>query len=134
MNENVAGRLDVYPAPVMSGMELRNAGKISILAVSSAKRAPIMPDVPTVGELGLEKATYGFWIASFTQRKVPQEILARLNKEVVTALKVKEVADKIVALGGIPMPMSAPETDEFIKREIAVNAEIIRQANIKLGN
>lgn len=133
MNEVVADRLDVYPAPVVSGVELAKGNKISILAVSSMKRAPLLPDVPTFAELGLEKATYGFWIASFTQRKTPKPILDRLNKEVVAALKVKEVADKIVALGGAPMPMGAQETDEFLKKEIAVNAEIIKAARITFG-
>jgi tripartite-type tricarboxylate transporter receptor subunit TctC len=133
MNEVVADRLDVYPAPVVSGVELAAGGKISILAVSSMKRAPLLPNVPTLAELGLEKATYGFWIASFTQRKTPKPILDRLNREVVAALNVKEVAEKIVALGGAPMPMSPAETDEFMKKEIAVNAEIIKAAKITFG-
>lgn len=134
VNEIVAGRLDVYPIPVLNGLELTRAGKLNTLAISSVKRSPLMPDVPTLAEVGLEKALYNFWIGSFAPRKTPKPILDRLNKEVVAALKMKEVADKVVALGGDPRPMSTAETDAFLRKEIEVNAQIIKAAGVKLAN
>jgi tripartite-type tricarboxylate transporter receptor subunit TctC len=133
VNEIVAGRLDVYPLAVMGGLELASAGKLNTLAVSSLKRVPHLPNVPTLSEVGLAKATYNFWVGAFIPRKTSAAIQKRLNKEVVAALNVKDVADRISALGGSPQPMTPEETDAFLKKEIDVNANIISTAGLKLG-
>jgi tripartite-type tricarboxylate transporter receptor subunit TctC len=54
-----------------------------------------------------------------------------LNREVVAALKVKAVADKIIALGGEPEPMTPTEFSAFVDKEIAINAEIVKAAGLK---
>lgn len=132
LTEIVANRLDVYPIPVANGVELFAANKINALAVSAKRRAPLLPNVPTLAEVGLEKAIYNFWVGTFAPRKTPAAILTRLNKEVVAALKDKSVIDRIIALGGDPRPMTPAETDAFLKQEIAVNARIITAAGVKL--
>jgi tripartite-type tricarboxylate transporter receptor subunit TctC len=131
MNEVIAGRIDLYPAPAVNAIELAKNGKVSALAVSSLKRLPLMPDVPTLAESGLPDATYNFWVGAFLPAKTPKPIVERLNREIVAALKVKSVADKIVALGGTPMPMAPAEFDAFIKKEIAVNAAIVKVSGYK---
>ena len=85
-----------------------------------------MPDVATLAESGLPDATYNFWVGAFLPAKTPKPIVDRLNREVVAALKVKEVADKIIALGGDPNPMTPAEFDAFVRKEIALNAEIVK--------
>ena len=102
MTEVVAGRIDMYPAPALNAIELTKDGKVSSLAVSSAKRLPLMPDVPTSTEAGVPNAEYNFWVGAFMPAKTPKPIVDRLNREIVAALKVKAVADKIIALGGDP--------------------------------
>ena len=97
-----------------------------LLAVSSPKRLGLMSDVPTLAEIGLPKAQYQFWVGAFAPAKTPKPIIERLNREVVAALHVKETADKIVALGGNPMPMTPAEFDAFVRKEIALNAEIVK--------
>jgi tripartite-type tricarboxylate transporter receptor subunit TctC len=131
MNEMVAGRLDVYPAPALNALPLKKDGKISVLAISSPKRLGLMPDVPTLEEVGLKAALYNFWIGAFAPVKTPKPIIDRLNREIVAALKVKQVADKIVALGGEPEPMTTEEFSTFVNKEIAVNAEIVKAAGLK---
>jgi len=126
MTEVVAGRVDLYPAPALNAIPLTKDGKVSSLAVSSRKRLPLMPDVPTVAEAGLPAAEYNFWVGAFAPAKTPKPIVERLNREIVAALNVKEVADKIVALGGVPMPMSPANFDAFVRKEIAINAEIVK--------
>ena len=59
------------------------------------------------------------------------EPLERLNKEIVAALKVKAVADKVLALGGEPAPMTPAEFDKFVRKEIALNAEIVKASGYK---
>jgi tripartite-type tricarboxylate transporter receptor subunit TctC len=131
MNEMVAGRLDVYPAPALNALPLQKDGKISVLAISSPKRLGLMQDVPTLEEVGLKAALYNFWIGAFAPVKTPKPIIERLNREVVAALKVKAVADKIIALGGEPEPMTPTEFSAFVDKEIAINAEIVKAAGLK---
>lgn len=131
MSELVAGRLDVYPAPALNAIPLARDGKISVLAISAKKRLALMPDVPTLAEAGLPGALYNFWVGAFLPAKTPKPIVDRLNREIVAALKVKSVADKIVALGGEPDPMTTAQFTDFIHKEIAVNAEIVKASGYK---
>jgi tripartite-type tricarboxylate transporter receptor subunit TctC len=128
MTEMVAGRLDMYPTPAVNAIPLSRDGKINTLAVSSPKRLPTLPEVATLREVGLPDAEYQFWIGAFAPAKTPKPIVERLNREIVAALNVKEVVDKILALGGTPMPMTQPEFEAFVKKEIALNAKIVKAA------
>ena len=131
MVEIVAGRLDMYSAPAINAIELTRDNKISSLAASSSKRVPLMPEVPTLAELGLAAATYNFWVGAFAPARTPSAVLDRLNGEIVTALKQNAIADKIVALGGDPNPMTRPEFEAFVRSELAVNAEILKASGFK---
>jgi len=131
MTELVAGRIDMYAAPAVNAISLTQEGKISSLAASSRKRLPLMPDIPTLAEVGLPNAEYNFWVGAFAPAKTPKMVTERLNREIVAALNMKGVADKIIALGGSPMPMSPPDFDTFIRKEITVNAEIVKASGYK---
>jgi tripartite-type tricarboxylate transporter receptor subunit TctC len=126
MTEVIAGRIDMFPAPALNAINLTKEGKVSSLAVSSPKRLGLMPDVATLAEIGLPKAQYQFWVGAFAPAKTPKPIIERLNREVVAALNVKETADRIIALGGNPMPLTPAEFDAFVRKEIALNAEIVK--------
>jgi tripartite-type tricarboxylate transporter receptor subunit TctC len=128
MTEMVAGRLDLYPTPAANAIPLTRDGRISSLAVSSPKRLPTMPEVATLRELGLPDAEYQFWVGAFAPAKTPRPIVERLNHEIVAALNVKEVADKILALGGSPLPMTVVEFEGFVQKQIELNAKIVKAA------
>jgi tripartite-type tricarboxylate transporter receptor subunit TctC len=131
MTEMVAGRLDLYPTPAVNAIPLSRDGKISTLAVSSPKRLPTMPEVATLREHGLPDAEYQFWVGAFAPAKTPKPIVERLNREIVAALNVKEVGDKILALGGTALPMTQPEFASFVKAQIELNAKIVKAAGLK---
>jgi tripartite-type tricarboxylate transporter receptor subunit TctC len=131
MNELVAGRLDIYPAPAVNAIGLAREGKIGVLAISAPKRLSLLPDVPTLAEAGLAGALYNFWAGAFAPAQTPKPIVDRLNREVVAALKDKAVAGKIVELGGTPEPMTTAEFAAFVRKEIALNAEIVKASGYK---
>jgi tripartite-type tricarboxylate transporter receptor subunit TctC len=131
MTEVVAGRIDMYPAPILNAIPLAKDGKVTTLAVSTAKRAPLLPNVATLAESGLPDAEYNFWVGAFAPAKTPKAIVERLNREIVAALKVKAVADKVIALGGEPAPMTPAEFDKFVRKEIEVNAAIVKASGYK---
>jgi tripartite-type tricarboxylate transporter receptor subunit TctC len=131
MTELIAGRLDVYPAPALNALPLVQDNKIHALAVSATKRLALMPDVSTLAEAGVPNGLYNFWIGAFAPAKTPKPIVDRLNREVVAALERKDIADKIRALGGEPAPMTPAEFDAFVRKEIAINAEIVKASGFK---
>ena len=131
LNEVMAGRIDMYPAPALNALPLAKAGKLSVLAISSAKRLALMPEVPTLTEEGLPNALYNFWIGAFAPAKTPKPIVERLNREVATALGRSDIAGKIQALGGLPTPMTTAEFNTFVTKEIAINAEIVKASGYK---
>jgi tripartite-type tricarboxylate transporter receptor subunit TctC len=128
MTEMVAGRLDMYPTPAANAIPLSRDGKINTLAVSSPKRLPTLPEVATLRELGLPDAEYQFWVGAFAPAKTPKPIVERLNREIVAALNVKEVSDKLLALGGTTLPMTQPEFEKFVKAQLELNAKIVKAA------
>ena len=76
-------------------------------------------------------AGYEFWVAALAPVKTPRPIVERLNREIVAALKLKEMADRIAKLGGEPMPMTTAEFDAFLRKEIALNVAIVKAAGFK---
>ncbi len=131
VTEIIAGRLDFYVAPVLNAVPFARDGKLTAVAVGSAKRADSMPEVPTTVEAGVANADYEFWVGALAPVKTPRAIVERLNREVLAALKLKEVSDKIANLGGAPMPMSPAEFDAFLRKDIALHVEIVKASGFK---
>jgi tripartite-type tricarboxylate transporter receptor subunit TctC len=130
LTEEISDRLDLFPAPAPAMIELAKAGKVNALAVSTAQRSQAMPDVPTIAEAGYPDATYNFWIGAFAPAKTPPAISARLHDEIVKALAVPDVKKEIVNLAADPMPMSMKDFDAFVRKEIKLNAGIVKAAGI----
>jgi tripartite-type tricarboxylate transporter receptor subunit TctC len=130
LTEMISNRLDLFPAPATAMIELAKAGKVNALAVSTAQRSQAMPDVPTIAETGYPAATYNFWIGAFAPAKTPPAISTRLHDEIIKALAAPEVKKEIVNLASDPMPMSMSDFDAFVRKEIALNAGIVKAAGI----
>jgi tripartite-type tricarboxylate transporter receptor subunit TctC len=130
MSEVMAGRIDVYYAPVLAALSLIQSGKVLPLVVSSPTRAPLLPDVPTTLESGYPNSAYRFWLGVFAPAGTPPEIVNRLNAEIEKAMRMPEVRTKLTALGVQPMEMSAQEFDKFVKEELATNAALAEAAGI----
>jgi tripartite-type tricarboxylate transporter receptor subunit TctC len=130
MTEIVADRLDMFPGPALSTLELAHAGKVNALAVSTPRRSSAMPNVPTLAEAGLPNADYTFWIGAFAPAKTPQPIVQRIHSEIIKALNSPEVKKKISDLAAEPMSMPMRDFDAFVKKEIKLNAEIVAAAGI----
>lgn len=126
MTELVAGRLDMYSGVVPNASQLAAAGKINVLGVMATKRSPFFPDVPTTIEAGYPNSDYNFWMGSYLPAKTPRPIVERLNAEVFKALQDDEIKSKIRLLGGEVETMSVDQFNDFIAKERAANADIVK--------
>jgi tripartite-type tricarboxylate transporter receptor subunit TctC len=104
------------------------AGRLKALAVTSAKRSPLVPDVPTLAESGLPGYDISSWQALFAPAGTPKEIVARIYSEVGRALRESEVRRKIQDLGADPGGMTPEELAALIKADIPRLGKIVRDS------
>jgi tripartite-type tricarboxylate transporter receptor subunit TctC len=108
------------------------AGRLRALAITSEKRSPRWPELPTFSELGYQGMVTGSWYAFWAPAKTPDAIVSRLNAEIVRIVNQPDVRSRIIELGGEPVANSVAEFDAFQKAEMARWAKVIKQAGIKL--
>src|SRR5438046_6384568 len=99
MTETAAGRIDFFFAPLSSALPLIRDGRLQALAVGTAQRSPLLPDVPTTTEAGFAQSDYVFWVALLAPAATPRAVIERLNAEALKALASPEVKEKLTVLG-----------------------------------
>ena len=127
----IAGQVQLTFSPIPLSLGYIRGGKLRALAVTSAKRSPALPDVPTVAEFvpGYEAiATDGLAAPKGT----PAEIVMLLNKAVNAALADPKIKARLESLGAVPNPMSPEQFKTFIAAETAKWANLLKFANIKM--
>ncbi|HYF06048.1 MAG TPA: tripartite tricarboxylate transporter substrate binding protein [Acetobacteraceae bacterium] len=109
-------------------------GRVRALAVTSAQRHALLPDVPAMRETMPELANYDVntWFALFAPAGLAPDIVASLNAEVNALLDLPETGRRFTELGGVPMRMSPPELAEFIRAETAKWGEVIRREGLQM--
>ena len=127
----IGGRLTYTFDGVVSQLPQVRAGKIRALAVTSAKRLPALPDIPTVAESGLPGYEYWSWMGICAPAGTPKEIITRLNAEITKILRTQEARDWFAEQGGEPVLETPEEFAAYIKTEYLRWGKLIREAGIK---
>jgi tripartite-type tricarboxylate transporter receptor subunit TctC len=130
LTDTMNGRVDYFFAPVIAALPMVRDNRVTALAVGSAKRASVLPDVPTTEEAGYPGSAYNFWVGMLAPAGTPPAIVDQLNKEVTAALASPEVKDRLAALGADAAPMPAADFDKMIAQELKDNAQLVKQAGI----
>ena len=120
-----------YWAPISAALSMIKNGKLRALAVSTRKRNPTLPDVPTPEEAGLKNADSALWFGVWGPAGLPAGVVQKISTDVRRALADPGVKDKLIALGNDTMDMSPEEFGRFVREEIAVYAKVIKDAGIK---
>jgi len=123
--------VDCYWAPISAGMAHIKSGKLRALAVSSSKRSPALPEVPTTGEAGVRGADAPLWFGVWGPAGVPAEVVGKINADVRKALADPGVKEKLASLGNDAMDMSPQEFARFVRSEIEDYQRVVRAAGIK---
>lgn len=124
------GKLDfVIVSAFQMIMPLVKAGRVRTLAVSTASRMPLLPDVPTIAESGVPGFDYATWYAIWAPAGTPRPVLTELNAEIRQALQAADVRERLAALGAEPAWKSVDDATAFVKTEVAKWAPIIRTFN-----
>ena len=127
----VAGNVDVAFDNIGAAMALIKGDKLRIIAVSSEKRVPSLPDVPTVTET-VPGFIAGTWFAFAAPPKTPQAILAKLNADINEALRDATVRSRLANMNAEVVGGSLEENAKFFKEETALWSKVIKDANVKI--
>ncbi|QQS14318.1 MAG: tripartite tricarboxylate transporter substrate binding protein [Rhodospirillales bacterium] len=127
-----AGHVPFYFGNMSSAWPHAKAGRVRALGVTSAKRSPAAPDVPTMAEAGVTGLEMSEWNALLAPAGTPAAIVARLHREVAKIVKAEDMRAKFAELGAETVGGTPDELAAFLKAEIARWGEVVRTAKIKI--
>lgn len=131
VNDLLAGQVQMVfsdPLPVMQHIR---AGKLRPIAITSAERSPLAPDIPTFAAQGLPEIVALNWWGVFLPAGTPKPIADKLNADLAKVLTSSDLKEQFAKLGVEPVASSPEKFVEFIKSETAKYAKLVREANIK---
>jgi tripartite-type tricarboxylate transporter receptor subunit TctC len=134
LNEVMAGRIDFYFIPAAAAAAALNSDKLRVLAVSTLKRAPFLPNIPSIAEAGYPKAEYVFWNGLSVPAKTPRAIVNALNAQIEKALQDPAVKARLATLGVEPKMMTPEEFDKFAHDDFAATVQLAKDAHIQPGD
>jgi tripartite-type tricarboxylate transporter receptor subunit TctC len=129
----VGGRIDAMVETATFSIPQVRAGKMRALALSSAGRYPLMPEVPTISET-LPGVDAGSWLGLAVSPGTPRPVVDRLNREVRAILQAPDMQKRLTDLGGVATASTPEEMLERVKREIARWAQVVKLKNIQPSN
>lgn len=133
LTQVASGEVDWMSIGVTSGLPFIRSGRLIPLAVSTAKRSSVLPDVPTNEEAGVPNSDYTFWNGILVPAKTPPEIVRRLHEETTKVIAQPAVAEKLKPQGIEPLSLSPAQFDAMIAKEIEVNKSIVKAAGLKFN-
>ena len=128
----VAGQLQLASMGFPAALQNVKAGKLRVIAVTSAIRSPLLPDVPTVAETGLPGFDVTSWYGVFGPAALPADVTAKLNTEIATMTAAPDVKERLAALGAEPAKMSPDEFGRYVKAEVARWSKVVKDSGARL--
>jgi tripartite-type tricarboxylate transporter receptor subunit TctC len=128
----LGGQMQAMCTSLAGQLPYIKAGRVRALAVTTAKRNPQLPDVPTVNEAGVPGYDVTIWYAVFVPAGVPKPIVARLNSELVKLLNSPEMKERMAQFGVDAAPSTPEELGAFVKSETIKWTKTVQDAGVKL--
>jgi len=132
LTDLVAGQIQFMCENIPGTLPFAKAGKLRALAVTDLKRSPLLPELQTLDEAGLKGYQIVGWNGLFVPAGTPQPIVNRLNAEVVKALALPDVKDRLATLGADAVGDTPQHFAVFIKAEIPKWAKVVKDAGLKI--
>jgi tripartite-type tricarboxylate transporter receptor subunit TctC len=127
----VAGDVPIVIVDSAAASAQIRAGRLRVLAVTSAARTPLVPDAPTVAESGVPGYDIAVWAGLFAPAGTPQGVISRLYQEALRAMSAPDTREKLKAIGMDPGGLAPEQLAAMIKADLAKYAKIVKAANIK---
>jgi tripartite-type tricarboxylate transporter receptor subunit TctC len=131
LTDTMAGHTQLLWGSAAAAVPQVKNGKLKAIGVSTMKRIPALPDVPTVNESGLKGYDVILWHGLIGPKGLPQPIVERVNTELNKSLKAKDMEEKLAADGVAPAGGTSQQFGALIKRDIDTWAKVVKQAGVK---
>jgi tripartite-type tricarboxylate transporter receptor subunit TctC len=132
VSDLLAGQVQLASMGLPPSMPYVKSGRLRAIAVTSAKRSPQYPDLPTVAEAGLPGFDVTSWYGLFGPAALPRELITRLNADVVAVLGAADVKERLVSLGAEAAPLSPDEFGRYVRDEISKWAKVVKESGAKV--
>ena len=130
LTDLVGGQIQLLADPMLSSLPLAQSGKIKALGITSLKRHPAAPEIPTVAESGMQGFEFVSWYGLWGPKNLPSEVSQFLSAQIAKILAMPEVKARLDKIGFSPIGSSGPEFAKYIDVEMAKYAKIIKDAKI----
>jgi tripartite-type tricarboxylate transporter receptor subunit TctC len=130
LTDLVSGQIQLLADPMLSSLPLAQGGKIKALALTSLKRHPAAPEIPTVAESGVRGFEFVSWYGLWGPRNLPPQVSQFLQAQVTKILALPDVRERLDKLGFTPIGSGGEQFARYIDTEMAKYAKIIKDSNI----
>ncbi|MCP5282353.1 MAG: tripartite tricarboxylate transporter substrate binding protein [Rhodoferax sp.] len=130
--DTIAGQTQILMNGMLATLPHVQSGKLKVLGISKRSRMPLIGSVPTLAEQGIADFESGTWQGVLVANGTPAPILARLNAELIKAIRTPDVRARLTGQGAEVVTMASNEQDQFFNRERSRWAQVVAAANIKL--
>ena len=126
VSELLAGQLQLASIGLPPSMGYINAGRLRPIAVTGTKRAPLLPNVPTVAESGLPGFDVTSWYGIFGPAAVPKNLVSKINADITAILADADMKERLDKLGAEPAPLSPDQFAKYVREEVAMWAKVVK--------
>ena len=130
--DTIAGQTQILMNGMLATLPHVQSGKLKVLGISKRSRMPLIGSVPTLAEQGIADFESGTWQGVLVANGTPAPVLARLNAELIKAIRSPDVRARLTGQGAEVVTMASNEQDQFFNRERSRWAQVVAAANIKL--
>jgi tripartite-type tricarboxylate transporter receptor subunit TctC len=131
VNDVLGGHIPLTMTSMISVLPQVRAGKLRIIALTAAKRSPVLPDTPTIAEAGVPGYEATLWYGMVAPARTPEPIIKRINAELATALRSRDLAERMSAQAVEPHHTSPEEFGALIRGEVAKWGKVITATGVK---
>ncbi len=131
MPDVLGGRLQIAIDNILVLTSHVKLGTLTALAVTTAKRSPLLPDVPSIAESGFPGFDTAGWFSLYTTPKTPQPIVQKLNTEIVAIVNTADMRDRLMTLGATPLPGTPDDLRRKLATEVPAWRKVIQDAGLK---
>lgn len=130
LNDLLGGHVEAMFDLVLTAAPQAKLGKVRPLAITSSQRSPLLPEVPTLRELGLPEGEVDVWTGVFGPAGMPPAIVKRLNDEITAILQLPEVREQFASLGALAAPSTPEQLGDLLRTELVKWKGVVQNARI----
>ncbi len=131
LTDTMTGRVQYFFSPIVPATPFIKDGRLLALAVSTAKRSPVLPNVPTVAEAAVPGFEFDLWFGILAPRKTPRPVVNLLSKEVARILVLPDIKERMQNYGAVAKASTPKQFDAFIRSEVAKLGKVVTASGAK---